>query len=70
MMINEQAVKDRITELTAAREKYIVEANQQVAMFNAAIAELTQWVNTPPPPPVKDYEEKFTEEVNTSLKET
>ena len=37
-MIDESAVKAKRDELTKQRDEYIANANQQIAMFNGAIA--------------------------------
>jgi hypothetical protein len=40
-VILREEVRQRIADLTRARDEFIAEANRQVAGFNAAIAELT-----------------------------
>jgi hypothetical protein len=37
----EKRIEKRIAELTAARDAYVVEANQKIAAYNGAIGELS-----------------------------
>ena len=43
-MMTEQEIKARLEELKAQRDKFLNEANQQLAAFNGAIAELERLV--------------------------
>jgi len=43
-MMTEEAIQARIEELKAQRDKFLAEANQQLAAFNGAIAELERLV--------------------------
>ena len=43
-MIDESAVKAKRDELTKQRDEYIANANQQIAMFNGAIAVCDQFL--------------------------
>jgi hypothetical protein len=44
-VVQEQTIKSRIDELIKEREKYIVNANFQVAAYNGAIGELQRLIN-------------------------
>ena len=49
-MMTEQEIKARLEELTAQRDKFLAEANQQLAAFNGAIGELERLIATPAAP--------------------
>ena len=48
MMEHEIKIKARIEELKAQRDKFLAEANQQLAAFNGAIGELERMVAPTP----------------------
>ena len=54
-MINEETIQKKLKELTDQREKYIIEANTQIAALNGAIM-LCEQLLAPPDP----SEEKLT----------
>ena len=47
MLEYEVKIKARIAELTAQRDKFLAEANQQLAAFNGAIGELERLIAPP-----------------------
>ncbi len=53
-MIDESIVVARVDALKQERDSYIVQANQTIAAYNAAISELTRLVAPPPEPQSAD----------------
>lgn len=52
--MTEERIKKRIEELTAARDKFVAEAQQQIAAYNGAIGELGELLKPVPPAPVAE----------------
>ena len=66
-MMTEQEIKARLEELKAQRDKFLNEANQQLAAFNGAIAELERLI-APPAAPAPNYSDP--ENVNLDFTRT
>jgi len=66
-MMTEEAIRARIEELKAKRDKLLNEANQHLAVFDGAIAELERLI-APPAAPAPNYSDP--ENVNLDFTRT